>query len=95
MSQIHFDREPDLGTIVMLDDQAYELVAAEDHRRKDGSPTTLLRWSTHCPVCGDHFEVMSGLSCKTFNRRCEAHRTAGKPIRGKRSRKIKVEVIEP
>ena len=93
MNRVDFDRPPTLGTVLMLDDQPYELIEAEEHRRKDGSPTTLLTWLTTCPTCEQPFEVKSGLVCKAMNRRCDEHRKTGKPVKGRRSRSVRVRVL--
>lgn len=89
---------PDLcaGTVLRLDEQVYELRGAVPHLRKDGAPTELLVWETKCPACGAAFEVRTS-RCRTGlpNRRCERCRKVGKPVKGKRGRRVKVEVLAP
>jgi hypothetical protein len=95
MNMVEFAEPPEMGTVLSLDEQDYELVGITPHERADGAKTTLLVWDTTCPTCGDGFEVMSGLSTKGINRRCAGCRVAGKPVKGRRSRKVKVSFRNP
>lgn len=95
MNRVDFSKPPEIGTIIEVDDQTYELADTKPHTRIDGSRTTLLIWRTACPTCGDEFELTSGLVCKALNRRCEEHRTTGKPVKGRRGRAVKSRVIAP
>ena len=76
---IDFDAPPFVGTVVMLKGQRYELVRLEPYTRKDGAESTLLIWSTRCPVCDDPFEVKSGLKGEP-NRRCIEHHAKGHAV---------------
>lgn len=87
-----FDAEPAIGTVLHLDDQAYEMIGTKPHERQDGTSTELLIWQTECATCGSNFEVMSGLRSSGLSRRCAEHRRAGKPVKGKRGRKVVVEI---
>lgn len=89
--------EPNLaeGTVIRLDRQEYELRGSRPHTRKDGQTTTLLEWETHCPVCHQPFTVLTGATAASFNRRCQAHRRIGKPVHGKRGRKVRVAIDHP
>jgi hypothetical protein len=72
-----FETEPPLGSRILLDDQAYELVGSEPYRRKsDGVMSRVLTWETLCPVdgCGASFRVQTGLSIKSLCRRCVEHK---------------------
>jgi hypothetical protein len=89
-----FQALPAIGTVIMLDDQEYELADVEPYRRKDGRKTQLLVWSTSCPVCGASFQIKTALKSNGVNRRCAECRTPGKPVKGKRGRKIKLAVME-
>lgn len=84
-----------IGTIVRLDDQEFELVGERGCVRRDGSPGIVFTWLSTCPVCESHFEQTTGRSFGSFLRRCDEHRKAGKPVKGKRGRKVRVEVLEP
>jgi hypothetical protein len=95
MTGYEFQAEPTLGTLLRLDDQAYELRDVKPHIRKDGKPTRLLVWESECPSCGTGFEVVAGLKTKSLNRRCAECRRTGKPVKGKRGRRVKVEVVAP
>lgn len=93
-----FAVEPPLGTRILLDDQVYDLVAAEPYTRKtDGQPSRLLVWDTTCPAagCGESFRAMSGLTVTSLARRCETHREVARPVKGKRGRKVRVRVELP
>lgn len=96
MNHVDFRSVPDLGTIIRLDEQEYELREAEPTRRQDGSPTTLLHWSTVCPDCRAEFEVITGLVSSALPRRCRICRVKRtRPIKGRRGRKVKVVVVSP
>lgn len=90
-----FRRSPLVATILKLDDQAYELRGSMPHTRKDGRVTQLLVWETSCPSCGAGFEAMTGLTAKDIVRRCSACRDSRKLVKGRRGRKLKVQIIEP
>ena len=92
---IDFASPPLLGTVLKLDDQAYELRALRPHQRLDGTSTQLLVWETNCPSCGAGFEQATGLKASGINRRCPECRKAGKPVKGRRGRKVKLEVLQP
>lgn len=92
MTLFCFSAEPRAGTILRLDDQVYELRATEPHVRKDGGHTSLLVWEAVCPSCGGDFLVRTGLTAHSVNRRCSSCRKPHKPVKGKRGRKLKVEV---
>ena len=96
-----FAVEPPLGTRILLDDQAYELVEAEPYTRKtDGRPSRLLVWETSCAAdgCGASFRTKTGMTVTSLNRRCEGHRFTAlrsKPVNGRRGRKVRVRVELP
>lgn len=92
---IAFDKPPSIGTVIRFDAQEFELVSERDHVRKDGLPSKVLTWISACPTCGDQFEQTSGLASNGWTRRCATCRRAGKPVKGKRGRKIKIEIVEP
>ncbi len=96
-----FATEPPLGTRLLLDEQAYELVATEPYTRKtDGKPTRLLLWETCCATdgCDVSFRATTGMAVSSLNRRCEGHRftaVRAKPVKGRRGRKVRVRVELP
>ena len=80
-SRVHFQQPPDVGFVLMREGQRYELVAHEPHIRRDGLPTTLLIWRSHCCDCGVAFEVVTGLVANGyFNRRCPDHHRPGRAV---------------
>lgn len=90
-----FSRAPALGTVVTLDEQRYELIGAEPYVRKtDGQNSTLLEWETTCPTpgCAESYRCSSGLVVTYLPRRCAVHRNPLKPVKGKRGRKVRVEI---
>ena len=92
-----FMKAPSLGTTLCLDEQSYELVAAEPYtRRTDGVQTVLLDWEAACPVdgCGTVFRCSTGLRVNYLPRRCEEHRNFTRPVKGKRGRRVKVKLYE-
>ncbi|EJU14950.1 hypothetical protein LH128_01202 [Sphingomonas sp. LH128] len=92
---ISFESEPPLGTVVMLDDQAFTLTALVPHTRRDGTATTLLRWRAPCAECGAEFECTSPMATSGLTRRCITHSKAGRPVSGKMRQKVQVSIIEP
>lgn len=88
--RIHFQQPPNVGFVLMREGQRYELVALKPHMRRDGLPTTLLVWRSHCCDCGEVFEVITGLVANGyFNRRCLAHHRPGRAatMTGRKRRK--------
>jgi hypothetical protein len=90
-----FDAEPPCGTLVVLDDQAFELVDAVPYTKADGSGVRLLKWMSPCAQCGEPFEQLSPFATSSLVRRCPMHRRPGKPAKGKRGRRLKVEIFMP
>ncbi|WP_139797548.1 hypothetical protein [Novosphingobium sp. B1] len=90
---IIFTTTPNIGTVLKLDGQEFELVRVEPYFRLDGTPSTLLVWESTCPGCASTFEVKSGLKANAINRRCVGCKRVGKPVSGKRRRKVSVEVV--
>jgi hypothetical protein len=79
--RIHFQQPPDVGFVLMRECQRYELMARKPHIRRDGFPTTLLVWRSHCCDCGEVFEVVTGLVANGyFNRRCPDHHRPGRAV---------------
>lgn len=92
---ISFEVAPAVGTKVLLDDQAFVLVATEPHTRRDGTQTLLLSWRAPCATCGEDFDCKSPMKTSGLTRRCIAHSKAGKPVSGKIRKKVIVQIIEP
>lgn len=87
---------PEPGLVLMLDDQAYELREFRPHRKADGTMTELMVWETACASCGESFETLTPVKLSnTLTRRCSGCRKPGKPVKGKRGRKLSVQVIRP
>jgi hypothetical protein len=59
--------------------QHYWSGALRPHTRKDGTPTTLLEWKSHCAECGRLFSFWRPAKRAKFdpNGRCEEHRRPG------------------
>jgi hypothetical protein len=68
------------------DGQCYESVRTEPYTRLNGRETTLLVWRSHCPTCGDAFEVRTPLRARKFepNRRCPEHKRPGVKVNRRR-----------
>lgn len=79
----------EIGSVLYLDDQAYELIRIDDHRRADGTTTHLRVWRSACPNCSSPFEVKTVSRLAHINRRCTSCRRPGRPVKGKRGRRIK------
>ena len=83
--------DAEIGDAVFLDEQEYRLVREEAYRRQDGQESTVLVWTTDCPGCGAAFEVKTARSFSTSPvRRCANCRKPGKPVKGKRGRRVVV-----
>lgn len=89
---IYFDATPNLGTMLVIDGQEYELREVRPHTRQDGGETQLLVWEAHCAACGAEFETTTAIKSKSINRRCSGCAQAGKPVKGRRGRKVVVAV---
>lgn len=83
----------EIGTVLKLDDQEYELSRFEPYTRDDGRQSTLLVWETTCPSCAEAFLVKSTLTVRWLVRRCVDCAKPGKPVQGKRGRNVKVVVF--
>lgn len=93
---IAFAGPPLIGTVLMLDSQAYELSDVVPHTRQDGTATSLLAWETSCAACGSSFRALTpAASISGLSRRCQSCKKPGKPVKGRRGRKLRVEVILP
>ena len=80
VNRIAFRQAPAVGTVLMCDGQRYVVVDTRLHRRKDGTPTTLIVWRSHCSDCGQPFELTTPLATKWPNRRCPMHRAPGRAV---------------
>ena len=94
MPAIHLPDDLPIGAVLTLDQQQFELAKIEPYWRTDGALSAILHWRTECPQCGCEFTHKTGRGTAQFNRRCEEHRKAAKPVKGRRGRKVKV-AIEP
>ncbi len=92
---IEFTRLPDIGTVVILDDQEFELQRIVPPQKADGSMTELLLWESLCATCGQPYETKTTVRTSGISRRCALHSKPGKPVKGKRGRKVKIQVILP
>lgn len=91
----NFPTNPAIGTVLMLDDQPFELVGIEPHTRRDGLITQLLVWNSTCAECGEPIACRTPGMTSWLSRRCGECRKPGKPVKGKRGRKVTITVIEP
>ena len=78
--KIAFVVPPILGTLLMVDGQRFEVIALVDHCRRDGMPTVLIRWASHCAECGQPFTQTTSMTAKNPNRRCPMHHAPGLPV---------------
>ena len=78
--KIAFVVPPILGTLLMVDGQRFEVIALLDHCRRDGMPTVLIRWASHCAECGQPFTQTTSMTAKNPNRRCPKHHAPGLPV---------------
>lgn len=77
-----FSEAPPLGTVLMIDAQAFDLIAIEDHARQDGTLGQLLTWAARCGECGQPYHVISTLRSTGIARRCRSHRKPGTRVPG-------------
>lgn len=86
--QIDFVEPPPIGTVLAWRGQRYELAAWQPHQRRDGSPTVLLRWASHCAECAQPFEHTTPLRTGGPCRRCSGCAAPGRPVGGRRVGRI-------
>lgn len=62
--------------------QRYVIVGSIPYTRRDGTRTTLTRWRSWCPRCGDPFEFSMPTTATKFepNRRCQKHKRPGSHV---------------
>lgn len=65
-----------IGACVSFRGQRYELVDVAPYTRKDGAPSSLLTWHSHCAICDEPFATKSGMQTSGLQRCCSA---CGKP----------------
>jgi hypothetical protein len=64
-----------MGMVADWRGQPFEVLARRPYRRKDGRPTLILIWATHCLACGTPFETTTPQRAFKYpTRRCPAHR---------------------
>ena len=68
----------EIGTVVIHKKQQYELEAFQPYIRRDGLPTELAVFRSHCKRCGEPFTMtVPSLDREprltSFNKRCKAH----------------------
>lgn len=90
---IDLNDTPPPGTVVWLDDQAFELVEIRDRSTRAGRAIRAAVWHTRCPECNAPFRTTSVLGGSLPTRRCREHRRPGMLVSGRR--KIERVVIEP
>lgn len=79
---LEFACPPEIGTVLLREGQRYELLEVRPHVRRDGKPTWLLVWQSHCAECDRAFEVITGLKAPlgNINRRCPTHHSPGRAV---------------
>lgn len=80
---------PDLATVTFsgprfFNGQRYVPVSLRPYTRKDGRPTLIACWLSHCPTCGEEFTCETPLFASKFqpNRRCQRHKRPGQRVKG-------------
>lgn len=82
LDRIDFAQPPETGAVLLRGGQRYEVVEVRTALRKDGAVAFVLVWRSHCATCGAPFELTTGLRANAqLNRRCSAHRAAGRPVK--------------
>lgn len=61
-----------IGTILLLDDQRYDMVRYQPFECADGRIVQQMVWASTCPKCGDAFEAVSPGLGKMPRRRCDS-----------------------
>src|SRR5690606_11647462 len=79
---LEFACPPEIGTVLLREGQRYELLEIRPHVRRDGKPTWLLVWQSHCAECDRAFEVITGIKAPVgnINRRCPTHHSPGRAV---------------
>jgi len=73
-----FAEAPPISTVVMFHGQRYELAAAKDAERRDGTPCISSHWLTLCARCAEPFRAWVVLPAKSPPRRCRGCRQVAK-----------------
>jgi hypothetical protein len=71
----------EIGIVVELEGQRYELIRFGPHITKAGRETMLAVWQTACAECGAEFGARQPAGSVEFSRRCTQHRQPGKRVR--------------
>jgi hypothetical protein len=73
---------PPVGqSLLSLEGQRYTLTGSKPYTRVDGTPSTIMLWSTPCKTCGTPFEITSGVNpeMRRWARNCKTCRVAFVP----------------
>ncbi len=69
------DRPPAPGTVTFdKKGQKFTVVRASPHVRLDGTPTSLVTWSSHCHICSAPYTFRTGMRNAYLTRTCTVHR---------------------
>lgn len=73
---------PVAGQVAMHKGQRFECLRVEPYTRKDGQPSGIAVWQSHCAECAEPFTFKRGIGhFRAERRRCEAHASPGKRVR--------------
>lgn len=95
MAQFDIRKFAAVGLVLEVDEQRFHLIVLTPHTRADGTPTFVARWEADCALCGEGFEVETGLYGRTPTRRCEPCRKVPKSGMKRRGRSTTITVIVP
>ena len=93
--RIPFKSEPEIGAVMLIDQQRFELIKTHPFRRRDGSTGLLLDWRAECANCGAPYFTTTSLGGATPTRRCKVHRQAAKQVVPGRRRKLSISIVAP
>ena len=71
---------PRYGDPMVYKGQCYFYRRQQPHTRRNGKVTSLMVWETVCPECSAAFEVETFNTKTRPRRRCDACKTARKPV---------------
>lgn len=76
------DNQPTAGTVLVHRGQVYRFLARIPYVNRHGFKTTLLRWQSACPDCGQPFQTSSPSKFPPLylTRRCAACKSPGKRV---------------
>ena len=76
----------EVGAKVTVGNSEFVAIAVQPYLRRNGSPSQIVKWRSHCQVCSESYEVKGSRNPAHLSKNCQAHRgTRTQARRGKRA----------